>query len=356
MDPFDSTTDISVARLNANAAPRAYNKYDVDPYTKARVILMSAVELEACSFSHDFSRTAPEKIRRELIYSRANECNQRQRLALLVPKSESVIERTIFHELLAVDIAAELSKRATDGNIKAALNRSLAEDFDHLYTFSNLLELSTGVPADKLVCTDILPGKKIMPPRARKAEAGQSADVMTTLAFMIMTAVKQHTTNFYTSACSLVKDDPARRLYAETALDEEHRLTELEGLLPVCSPLERLLWHEYCECYLYMSCAATETDARIKSIWDEHFDVEISHLETAAKLLKKHEKKRAESVIPISEFPPPLSIHESTEYVCDVLASLPDNPTTDATPSHDVIKAHIDRYGRDYRYCKKGPS
>jgi rubrerythrin len=80
-----------------------------------------------------------------------------------------------------------------------------------------------------------------------------------------------------------------------------------------------LLWHEYCECYLYWSAYKTECDEKIKKLWEMNLDMEIGHLHKAAELLKKYEKKEWQQVISDGEFPAPISLHENVEYVRTVL-------------------------------------
>lgn len=47
--------------------PEPYDKTEVDPYTKTRIILMNGTEFESNWFSHQFSRhVADTNIRREL--------------------------------------------------------------------------------------------------------------------------------------------------------------------------------------------------------------------------------------------------------------------------------------------------
>ena len=41
--------------------PYSYNKYEVDPYTRCRVILMNGAEVEAAFFSHQFFRNCPDE-------------------------------------------------------------------------------------------------------------------------------------------------------------------------------------------------------------------------------------------------------------------------------------------------------
>jgi hypothetical protein len=178
-------------------------------------------------------------------------------------------------------------------------------------------------------------------------------------------------TNF---ACT----DMGRKLYQEIALVEEEHVTHYESLMdPNATWLEMLLWHEYCECYLYWSCYMTETDPYVKELWEENLEMEIAHLHKAAELLKKYECKDWQEVIKDGEFPAPISLHENIDYVRKILGDtvqytsvkdgymrvkeLPSdadffrfqsiiNPTTQIVPSHCVIETFISKRRADYRY------
>ena len=115
----------------------------------------------------------------------------------------------------------------------------------------------------------------------------------------------------------------------------------------------------------------------MKKLWEMYLSFEIAHLHKAAELLKKYEKKEWEEVIKDPKFPKPLSLHENIEYVRKILGEtvqytscreeyvrvrdLPENadffrfqktiqPTSQMTPSHNVIEQFIRRRGADYRY------
>ena len=142
--------------------PKPYNKNEVDPYTKARIILMNGTEFEANWFSHNFARhTTNNDLRRELAITRAIEKQQQIKISLLKPENESALEHTISYEQLAVDLTAELAKRESDCYVKKALDFALLEDFDHLYRYANLLELEQKIQAERLVgkYTEIMPGR-----------------------------------------------------------------------------------------------------------------------------------------------------------------------------------------------------
>ena len=367
--------------------PKPYNKHEVDPYTKTRIILMNGTEFEANWFSHQFARhTQNNDLRRELALTRMIEKQQQQVLAMLKPCNETALEHTIGYEQLAVDLTAELAKREQDCYVKKALDFALLEDFDHLYRYANQLEMEQGVRAERLVgrYTEVMPGRPTIAhhrfpiDNVRRAINAKKSCKETVLATMIITAAEQQTMNYYMNISNFASNDAARRLYEEIALVEEEHVTQYESLMdPSATFLEMLLWHEYVECYLYWSCLKTETDRCIKCIWEEHLDMEIAHLHKAAELLKKYEGKEWNQVIPNGEFPAPLCLHENIEYVRKILGTtvqftsiqeeykkLEDVssdadffryqnlmiPSVDIVQSHCVIEQHIARNGKDYRY------
>ena len=281
--------------------PKSYNKMDVDPYTKTRIILMNGTEFEANWFSHQLARhTDDNDLRREIALTRMVEKQQQLKVSLLKPINESALEHTISYEQLAVDLTAELAKRESDCYVKKALDFALLEDFDHLYRYANQLEMEQGIIAERLVgrYTEIMPGRptiahhRFPKDNVRRCINAKTADKQTVLATMIITAAEQQTMNYYMNITNFANNDLARRLYEEIALVEEEHVTQYEALMDAnASWLEMLLWHEYVECYLYWSAYMTETDGCIKALWEENLAMEIAHLHKAAELLKKYEKK-----------------------------------------------------------------
>jgi ferritin-like protein len=367
--------------------PKSYNKREVDPYTKTRIILMNGTEFEANWFSHQFARhTDDNDLRRALALTREVEKQQQLKISLLKPLNETVLEHTIGYEQLAVDLTAELAKRELDCNVKTALDFALLEDFDHLYRYANLLEMEQGVAAEWLVgrYTEIMPGRPTIAhhrypmDNVRRSIDAKNSDVQTVLNTMIITAAEQQTMNYYMNVTNFACTDMGRKLYQEIALVEEEHVTHYESLMdPNATWLEMLLWHEYCECYLYWSCYMTETDPYVKELWEENLEMEIAHLHKAAELLKKYECKDWQEVIKDGEFPAPISLHENIDYVRKILGDtvqytsvkdgymrvkeLPSdadffrfqsiiNPTTQIVPSHCVIETFISKRRADYRY------
>ena len=128
--------------------PRPYDKNEVDPYTRLRIILMNGTEYEANWFSHQFHRHCTNNdLRRELAVLRRTEQQQQKRIACLKPIDESILETTIGYEQLAVDLTAILAQREPDAYVVQVMNLALLEDFDHLYRYADLLELERGIHA-----------------------------------------------------------------------------------------------------------------------------------------------------------------------------------------------------------------
>ncbi len=367
--------------------PKPYDKYEVNPYTKARIILMNGTEFEANWFSHQFARHITNNdLRRELSVTRSIEKQQQLKISLLKPCNESALEHTISYEQLAVDLTAELAKRECDCYVKKALDFALLEDFDHLYRYANLLNMEQGILAENLVgrYTEIMPGRptishhRFSKDNVKRNINSKTASKQTVLSTMIITAAEQQTMNYYMNITNLANNELSRKLYQEIALVEEEHVTQYESLMDSsASWLEMLLWHEYCECYLYWSCYVTETNPYVKALWEENLDIEIGHLHKAAELLKKYENKEWQEVIPDGTFPEPICLHENIDYVRNILETtvqftglLEDyvnvnelsldanffqyqkiiNPTTEIVPSHIVIDTHIRNQGKDYRF------
>ncbi|MBQ3221293.1 MAG: hypothetical protein IJB34_04965 [Clostridia bacterium] len=389
MNPFEEKPQpIEKALQNwKELYPKPYDKRDIDPYTKTRIILMNGTEFEANWFSHQFARHITDNdLKRDLALTREVEKQQQLKISLLKPQDESILEHTIGYEQLAVDLTAELAKRELDCNVKNALDFALLEDFDHLYRYADLLEMQQGIYAEWLVgrYTEIMPGRptishhRFPKDNVKKGIDSKTADVQTVLSSMIITAAEQQTMNYYMNVTNFACSDMGRRLYQEIALVEEEHVTQYESLMDANATwLEMLLWHEYCECYLYWSCYKTETDARIKKFWEQNLAFEIAHLHKAVELLKKYEHKDWQEVIRCGEFPEPISLHENIDYVRKILGEtvqytsvregykkvkdLPQdadffrfqsitNPTVQIVPSHCVIENYIARHGADYRY------
>lgn len=367
--------------------PTPYDKRTTDPYTKARIVLACGAEYEANWHSHQMQRHISDPdLRRDLALTRFIEKQQQQRLAQLKPVDESILETTITYEQLAVDLTAEMARNESNFYVKKALDFALLEDFDHLYRYADLLDADYGIHAERLVgkYTEIMPARPTIAhhrhpiDNVKRNISAKTSDLKTVLNTMIITAAEQQTMNFYMNVAANYKNDAGRKLYEEICLVEEEHVTQYGSLIDTsCDLIECTLMHEFTECYLYWSNFVTETDPVIKDVWARYFEIELSHLHAAERLLKKYDKKDHLDVIPNPEFPDPISLHENIDYVRNIIKTtaqytgkltdyknIADLDETDRffeyntkftkpadlNPAHTVIRDYITQKGQDYRF------
>ncbi len=372
-----------------NSTP--YDKYDVDPYTRSRVILMNGLEVESIMFGHQFARhTDNLEIKRALALSRRIEQQQQRAVNGLNPGDQTPLETTIGYEQVAVDLTSWLARNEPDPMLKQALDFALLEDFDHLYRYANLYDLLDGDDAADLTqhLTEITPGRPTIVEHrhpfddVRPHYSTHTVDPLSRMHVMTITAGEQQTMNFYMNHGTDWIEPIARGLYAEIAMIEEQHVTHYESLLdPLDSWLKQLVFHEYNEVYLYWSMMSQETDARIKALWELHLNMEIGQLQVAAALLRKYEGVEPEEILPPSLPATPVTFQPNQDYVREVLASqydlrtdgleyvaLEDLPTdhryfemqqtlnANGAPSEQVIDETRRDRGRDYRDETEGPN
>ena len=387
MNPFTQKAPAVGATFESLSAlyPRAYDPREADPYTRCRIILMNGTEFEAVKFSHQMTRHCENpELRCALAMARRTEQQQQKKLACLKPLHETVLEHTISYEQLAVDLTAHLAKRVKSQNVRQALDLALLEDFDHLYRYADLMEMDDGQHAERLVgrYTEIMPGRPTIsehrfPMDGISRALGKDAPLFDKLAAMTITAAEQQTMNYYMNQTGFYGNDLGRRLYQEIALIEEQHVTAYEALMdPNVTWLECCLMHEYAECYLYWSCAQTESDPAIRAIWEQGFEQELAHLHRAVQLLERYEGRHWQQVIPNADFPAPIVLEANIPYVRSVLTTVQNTckdsrivpvQSLDASDpffvyqslacgdekqiaSHAVIDQAISRFGRDYRF------
>lgn len=370
-----------------NMALKPYNKFDVDPYTRVRIILANGAEYEAVWFSHQFHRHERDNdLRRDLAMLRRKEQQQQKRIASLKPIGEGILEHTIGYEQLAVDLTAIFAQRESDRYVKQAMDFALLEDFDHLYRYADLLEMDKGIIAEKLVggYTELMPGRPTISEHrfptddVKRFTNYKKASGLTKLDINILTAAEQQTMNYYMNQAAFYQNKLGRQLYTEIGMIEEQHVTLYGGLKDTTSTwLEDLLMHEYTECYLYYSLWQDETDRYVKKVWEEHFNDELQHLHVAAELLQKHENKVWQQVIPNGDFPELLAFRSNIDYIRKVLketvnytargedysevGDLPAeakffdyqrevNGKDSDVASHNIIRKYIADNGKDYRF------
>lgn len=366
---------------------KPYDKNEVHPYTRARIILMNGVEVEGAIFSHQFARNLDDlELKKQLALTRRVEQQQQKAINWLSPGDETPLETTIGYEQVAVDLTAYLAANVPDPYVKQVFDFGLLEDFDHLYRYANLLQMTQGVKAEKMLgnFTEVTPGRPTIQEHrhpfddVRKPCDRKKADPLTKLYVLTLVAGEQQTMNFYMNLGNTFKEQVGRGLYQEIGMIEEQHVTQYESLLdPNTSWMENALLHEYNECWLYWSFLAHETDAKIKPIWELHLNMELTHLQNLAELARKM-KLEPEELLP-QAMPKPLEFKSQVDYVRQILAEqvpwnasgteigpvdkLPENPRYRAVqemlnakgaPSEEVIDQNRSKNGKEYRLELKG--
>ena len=321
-DQFRSWSDLVV---------EPYDKREVHPYTRTRVILMNGIEVESIIFSHQFHRmTDNREIMEALAVQRRVDQQQQRSVDGLNPGDQSTLETTIGYEQVAVDLTAWLARTEPDPNVKQALDFGLLEDFDHLYRYANLYDLLDSKKAADLTqsLTEITPGRPTVAEHRHPMDelnghlSTHTADPLTRLHVMTIVAAEQQTMNFYMNHHVDYVEPIARALYAEIAMIEEQHVTHYGSLIdPLDSWLKQLVFHKYNEVYMYWSMVSDEIDDRIKKIWELHLEMELGQLQVAAQLLRKYEGVEAAEILPPSLPDVPVRFETNKDYVRSVLES-----------------------------------
>ena len=363
-----------------------YDPREVDPYTRTRVILMNGIEVESIIFSHQFARhTDNLDIKEALALSRRVDQQQQKAVNGLNPGDQTPLETTIGYEQVAVDLTAWLARHEPDPDVKMALDFALLEDFDHLYRYANLLEMIERRKAEKVVdqLTEVMPGRPTVVQHrhpydnVRDPYDRATAAPLSKMHALTIMATEQQTMNFYMNVGPQYMEPIARQLYQEIGLIEQEHVTHYESLVdPGETWWERLVNHEYNECYLYYSFLQQEPDPAVKRVWELHLNMELAHLQTACDLLRRFDGREPEELLP-SELPEPVRFEPNKEYVRHLLATQIDLTTLGAgyvrdmherfewmqrqvnggekPPSEVVIDMHRDKFGDEYRIEPGGP-
>ena len=367
-----------------------YDKKTVHPYTRTRVIALNGIEIESVMNSHQFARICDDPdVKRTLALLRRVDQQQQKVVSGLVPGDETTLEHTLGYEQVAVDLTAYVARSEPDPYLKQVFDFGLLEDFDHLYRYANLYDMLEGKNARDItgLLTEIMPGRPTVEEHrhpfdeVRAHYDKHTVDPLSRLHALTILSAEQQTMNFYMTVHNRYQEPIARALYQEIGMIEEQHVTQYESLLdPLESWFEREVFHHYNECYMYHSFMSQEIDLRIKAIWELHLAMEIEHLRIAGEMLRRHEGKDPEEILP-KELPEPTLFEPNKEYVRRVLASqvdltslgmgfvprqsLPPNSRYEQyqrlvhaggfVPSEDVIVQRVAKAGVDYRLETEGP-
>jgi rubrerythrin len=305
-----------------------YRKQDVDAYTRCRVILMNGIEMEAFAFSHAFARNlADMDLKGQLAYVRRVEDQQQTTINWLNPADQTVLETTIAYEQVAIDLTAYLARHEPDQYVKEVFDFGLLEDFDHLYRYSQFLDLVEGKDPNEILQgkTDVFPGRPTQDHhndpllRLRKHYEKNKASPISKAHILTLMAGEQQTHNFYKAHGFQYGSPELREIYAEIAEVEEEHVTQYESLMDSTETwIEKWVLHEFTECANYYTCYTTEVDPRIKQIWELFLNYELEHLRIAGEALRKYENREPEEIVGDS-LPTPATFEENKQYVRRVL-------------------------------------
>ena len=302
----------------------------VHPFTRCRVLAVNGIEQEAVSHSHRMARyTCDTGLRQDLALVRRVEQQQQKVANWLVPHDESTVATSIAYEQAAVDLASWVARHEPDPYLKKVYEFGLLEDFDHLYRYANLMDLMGERRRAEDVTgnlTEILPGRPTVfehrDPRddLRRPMTLLAASAQSVMNALTIVAHEQQAMNYYMNIGNRPEDALARALYLEIAQVEEQHVSHYESILdPSLSWLTNLVLHEYNECWLYWSWLQTETDPRIKAIWELHLAMEIEHLRIARERMKQIERVDAADFLPRGGMADPVTFESNKDYVRDVL-------------------------------------
>ncbi len=307
---------------------RPYNRMDVDCYTRTRQILMNGIETEAWSFKHCFVRKSSDMDLNKLIVNiRRIEDMQQTTVNWLSPVNQTVLDTTLGYEQVAVDLTAWLAQNEPDDYVKETFNFGLLEDFDHLYRYAQFAYLIEETNPNEILQnkTDVLIGRPTQNHhndngiRIRKPYDKDKTSPVTKVNILTLISGEQQTHNYYAEHGFMYGNTDLKRLYAEICDVEEEHVTMYETLIdPNESMLEKLLIHEFTEVCNYYNCYKDETDEKLKMIWEEFMQMEIGHLQVAADLLQKYEKRDPEEIIG-TELVLPCHFESQKEYVTNIL-------------------------------------
>ncbi len=307
-------------------APPTISKIDCDAWTRVRIILMNGIESNALRFGHAAARLYGG-LQQSLAVIRRVEQHQQTMVNWLLSADHTPLETTIGFEQVAIEVTAALALEEPDPYIAAMYRFGLLEDFDHMYRFAALMDRIDGKDANAILqgYTDILPGRPTAVEHRhplddlRRPYDHHRAELLTKLHALTLVAGEHQTHDYYMTIGPMFADPTARMLYAEIASIEEQHVTHYESLCdPRESILEKWLLHEACEAYNYWSCVESETDPRIKAIWERMLDYELGHVHHVAQLFEHYERRDAAEVLG-DAIRHPIGYEPHREFVREVL-------------------------------------
>lgn len=311
---------------------------DRDPFTRCRVMAMSAIETDAALFDdHLVRRCADPETARVLSQLYDVERRQRQTLKGLTPKPGPPLEAAIAHEQVAVDLTAWVARMEPDPALESTFRQALLEDFDHLYRLANLYEtsrrhqpvehgaedLAAALPRHRApACRPVLDGRPLSRHRPTAALSGLHTLTLQVLELQI--------THFYVHV-GLQHLNPRPRWFDEEFgfLAEDHLVRHDTAPHLGRTWREQLVLREYNECYLYHCFAEQETQPRLRALWEFCLGLELGHLHAACDLMRRQEKRDPRGVLP-PRLPESVAFAGNRDYLLTLLDAESGFPSADA--------------------------
>ncbi|MCW8193920.1 hypothetical protein F6455_03860 [Proteobacteria bacterium 005FR1] len=302
--------------------PEPISKLDDDAYTRVRVILMNGIEQQANRFQH-MAAQFNKDLREPLARIRRTEHHQQTMVNWLLGADHSPLETTIGYEQVAIEVTAAIAQQEPDPYLSQVYRFGLLEDFDHMYRYSALMDRVEGKDANNILqsYTDVIPGRPTSEEHRHPEDdlrdhydRKAAAPISKMNALTIMSGEYQ-TRDYYMNIGPTFTDPVARALYAEIASIEEQHVTQYGSIIdPDETWMEKWLLYEANEAYNYYSCMESETNPRVRAIWERFLEYELGHLHTVAELFKQHERRDPAEILP-ENLPDPIAYQSQREFV-----------------------------------------
>lgn len=311
-------------------AGQPLSKLDDDAFTRVRVILMNGIELDALRLQQVLLRMQREA-RPLLAHLSRIEHHQATAVNWLLSADHSPLETTIGYEQVAIEVTASVAQLEQDPAMAQGYRFALLEDFDHLYRYAALLDRLEGKDANTITqgYTDIVPGRPTLVHHRAPVDdlltcypAG--ASLATKLHAVTLVGGEYQTHDYYMTVGPQFADPVARALYAEIASVESQHIVHYGSMLnPDETPLEKLLLGQACEAWNYAACAATETNPRLKALWERMLDYELGHVQAAIRLLQDIEGTDAAQLLGDGSLPEGIAFASQRDFVRQTLVEVP---------------------------------
>jgi hypothetical protein len=304
------------------------SKLNDDAFTRVRIILMNGVEQETNRFSHALARTS-ESLRVELARIRRIDHHQQTLINWLLPPDQTPLETTLGYEQASIEVTASVAMKEPDPYLAQVYRFGLLEDFDHQYRFAALLDRVEGKDANTILqsYTDIAPGRptafehRAPEDDVRKSYRRQSASPLTRLHALTIVSGENQVRDYYMNIGPMFADPIARLVYAEIASIEEQHVTQYESITDAGeTPLEKWLLHEATEVYNYFSCLQSESNARVRDIWERFLSYELGQLHYVMDLFRNLEQRDPFEILP-DHLPEPVKFESHREFIRQTLTN-----------------------------------